>query len=148
MPIDPSSDVPPGYTADQRGVPGGFAGDPDIMDTWATSSLTPQIACGWDTDPELWSLTFPMDFAPEAHDIIRTWVFSRVVRACSVLVDGAAAHETDLARPLAGPVQVELLPPFAGGAVDGVLVVHPADTGRACAVHHASVSRDVGWTVE
>ena len=74
--------------------------------------------------------------------------FSRVVRACSVLVDGAAAHETDLARPLAGPVQVELLPPFAGGAVDGVLVVHPADTGRACAVHHASVSRDVGWTVE
>ena len=81
LPIDPSSQVPPGYTADQRGVPGGFVGDPDIMDTWATSSLTPQIACGWDTDPELWALTFPMDFAPEAHDIIRTWVFSRVVRA-------------------------------------------------------------------
>ncbi len=81
LPIDPSSAVPPGYTAEQRGVPGGFVGDPDIMDTWATSSLTPQIACGWDTDPELWQLTFPMDFAPEAHDIIRTWVFSRVVRA-------------------------------------------------------------------
>ena len=81
LPIDPSSDVPPGYSADQRGVPGGFAGDPDIMDTWATSSLTPQIACGWDSDPELWRLTFPMDYAPEAHDIIRTWVFSRVVRA-------------------------------------------------------------------
>ena len=81
LPIDPSSDTPPGYTADQRGVPGGFAGDPDIMDTWATSSLTPQIACRWDSDPELWNLTFPMDFAPEAHDIIRTWVFSRVVRA-------------------------------------------------------------------
>ncbi len=81
LPIDPSSDVPPGYTAEQRGVPGGFVGDPDIMDTWATSSLTPQIACRWDSDPELWKLTFPMDFAPEAHDIIRTWVFSRVVRA-------------------------------------------------------------------
>ena len=81
LPIDPSSDVPPGYTAEQRGVPGGFVGDPDIMDTWATSSLTPQIACRWDSDPELWNLTFPMDFAPEAHDIIRTWVFSRVVRA-------------------------------------------------------------------
>ena len=81
LPIDPSSDVPPGYSADQRGVPRGFAGDPDIMDTWATSSLTPQIACGWDSDPELWRLTFPMDYAPEAHDIIRTWVFSRVVRA-------------------------------------------------------------------
>ena len=81
LPVDPSSDIPPGYTAEQRGVPGGFAGDPDIMDTWATSSLTPQIACRWDSDPELWNLTFPMDFAPEAHDIIRTWVFSRVVRA-------------------------------------------------------------------
>ena len=81
LPIDPSSDVPPGYTAEQRGEPGGFVGDPDIMDTWATSSLTPQIACRWDSDPDLWGLTFPMDFAPEAHDIIRTWVFSRVVRA-------------------------------------------------------------------
>ena len=81
LPVDPSSDVPPGYAAEQRGVPGGFVGDPDIMDTWATSSLTPQIACRWDSDPELWNLTFPMDFAPEAHDIIRTWVFSRVVRA-------------------------------------------------------------------
>ncbi|MFT4228351.1 valine--tRNA ligase [Micropruina sp.] len=81
LPVDPSSDVPPGYTVEQRGVAGGFVGDPDIMDTWATSSLTPQIACRWDNDPELWNLTFPMDFAPEAHDIIRTWVFSRVVRA-------------------------------------------------------------------
>ena len=81
LPVDPSSDLPPGYTAEQRGVPGGFVGDPDIMDTWATSSLTPQIACRWDSDPELWGLTFPMDFAPQAHDIIRTWVFSRVVRA-------------------------------------------------------------------
>ncbi len=81
LPVDPSSDVPPGYAAEQRGEPGGFVGDPDIMDTWATSSLTPQIVCGWDSDPELWNLTFPMDFAPEAHEIIRTWVFGRVVRA-------------------------------------------------------------------
>ncbi len=81
LPIDPSSDCPPGYTAEQRGVPGGFIGDPDVMDTWATSSLTPQIACGWERDEELWRLTFPMDLAPQAHDIIRTWLFSRVVRA-------------------------------------------------------------------
>ena len=81
LPVDPSSDCPPGYTPDQRGVPGGFIGDPDVMDTWATSSLTPQIACGWERDEELWNLTFPMDLAPQAHDIIRTWLFSRVVRA-------------------------------------------------------------------
>jgi len=81
LPVDPASQAAPGYSEDQRGVPGGFIGDPDVMDTWATSSLTPQIACGWERDEELWNLTFPMDMAPQAHDIIRTWLFSRVVRS-------------------------------------------------------------------
>src|SRR5699024_1934973 len=56
-------------------------GDPDIMDTWATSSLTPQIACGWEEDPDLFARTFPMDLRPQGHDIIRTWLFSTVVRS-------------------------------------------------------------------
>jgi valyl-tRNA synthetase len=81
LPVDPSTDVPPGYRADQRGVPGGFAGDPDVMDTWATSSLSPQIVCGWPDDPDLFARTFPMDMRPQAHDIIRTWLFSSVYRA-------------------------------------------------------------------
>lgn len=81
LPVDPASQPAPGFDESQRGVPGGFIGDPDVMDTWATSSLTPQIACGWERDPELWALTYPMDFAPQAHDIIRTWLFSRVVRS-------------------------------------------------------------------
>ncbi|WP_159806186.1 valine--tRNA ligase [Cellulomonas citrea] len=81
LPVDPSSDVPVGYTAEQRGVPGGFIGDPDVMDTWATSSLTPQIAGGWRTDPELFAKVFPMDLRPQGHDIIRTWLFSTVVRS-------------------------------------------------------------------
>jgi valyl-tRNA synthetase len=81
LPIDPSTDVPPGYRADQRGVPGGFAGDPDVMDTWATSSVSPQIVCGWPDDPDLFARTFPMDLRPQAHDIIRTWLFSSVYRA-------------------------------------------------------------------
>jgi valyl-tRNA synthetase len=38
LPVDPSTDVPDGYEAEQRGQPGGFVGDPDVMDTWATSS--------------------------------------------------------------------------------------------------------------
>ena len=67
--------------ADQRDQPGGFTGDPDIMDTWATSSLTPQIAGGWDDDPDLFARVFPMDVRPQAHDIIRTWLFSTVLRA-------------------------------------------------------------------
>src|SRR5436190_227822 len=81
LPIDPSTDVPPGYRADQRGVPGGFTGDPDVMDTWATSSLSPQIVCGWPDDADLFARTFPMDMRPQAHDIIRTWLFSSVYRA-------------------------------------------------------------------
>ena len=81
LPVDPSTDVPDGYTDDQRGVPGGFVGDPDVMDTWATSSLTPQIAGGWEDDPDLFARVFPMDLRPQAHEIIRTWLFSTVVRS-------------------------------------------------------------------
>jgi valyl-tRNA synthetase len=81
LPIDPSTDVPDGYTSDQRGQPGGFIGDPDVMDTWATSSLTPFIVCGWGEDEDLWRRTFPMDLRPQGHDIIRTWLFSTVVRS-------------------------------------------------------------------
>ena len=81
LPVDPSTDVPDGYREEQRGVPGGFAGDPDVMDTWATSSLSPQIICGWPDDRELFGITFPMDLRPQAHDIIRTWLFDSVLRA-------------------------------------------------------------------
>ena len=81
LPVDPASEAPPGFEESQRGAPGGFTGDPDIMDTWATSSLTPQIACGWEDDPDLFERTFPMDLRPQAHDIIRTWLFSTVLRA-------------------------------------------------------------------
>ena len=81
LPIDPSTDAPGGYEQDQRGKPGGFLGDPDVMDTWATSSLTPHIAGSWGTDDDLFDRVFPMDLCTQAHDIIRTWLFSRVVRA-------------------------------------------------------------------
>jgi valyl-tRNA synthetase len=81
LPVDPSSDVPDGFEPEQRGKPGGFVGDPDIMDTWATSSLTPQIACGWEDDADLFARTFPMDLRPQGPEIIRTWLFATVVRA-------------------------------------------------------------------
>jgi valyl-tRNA synthetase len=81
LPIDPQDDVPPGYAAEQRGEPGGFVGDPDVMDTWATSSLSPQIAARWEDDPDLFERLFPMDLRPQAHDIIRTWLFYTVLRA-------------------------------------------------------------------
>ena len=81
LPIDPSTDTPAGFQPDQRDQPGGFTGDPDVMDTWATSSLSPFIVCGWETDEALWRQTYPMHLRPQAHDIIRTWLFSTVLRA-------------------------------------------------------------------
>ncbi|GAA3280999.1 valine--tRNA ligase [Dactylosporangium vinaceum] len=81
LPMDPSSDTPAGFEEIDRGQPGGFIGDPDVMDTWATSSLTPQIAGGWLDDPELFDLVFPMAMRPQAHEIIRTWLFTTVLRA-------------------------------------------------------------------
>ncbi|MDY6055127.1 valine--tRNA ligase [Micrococcus sp.] len=81
LPVDPVAEPAPGFTEDQRDVPGGFTGDPDVLDTWATSSLTPQIVGRWSRDDEFFANVFPFDLRPQGHDIIRTWLFSTVVRA-------------------------------------------------------------------
>ncbi len=81
LPVDPSSDAAPGYDEAQRGQPNGFVGELDIMDTWATSSLTPQIAGGWAVDDELFDLVFPYSLRSQGQDIIRTWLFTTVLRA-------------------------------------------------------------------
>jgi valyl-tRNA synthetase len=80
LPVDPSSDTPDGYDEARRGEPGGFVGDPDVMDTWATSSLTPQIATRWEDDPDLFARLFPMDLRPQGGEIIRTWLFATLLR--------------------------------------------------------------------
>ena len=85
LPIDPSTDVPEGFDETQRDQPGGFTAERDIMDTWATSSLTPQIVTHWaepgEEDQALFKATFPMDLRPQGQDIIRTWLFSSIDRA-------------------------------------------------------------------
>ncbi|MDQ1402737.1 MAG: valyl-tRNA synthetase [Actinomycetota bacterium] len=81
LPTDPSADAPTGYEESQRGQPGGFVGDSDVMDTWATSSLTPQRVTGWIDDEDLFSRTFPMDLRPQGPEIIRTWLFATVIRS-------------------------------------------------------------------
>ena len=81
LPVDPSDDVPQGYAPEQRGKPRGFVGDPDVMDTWATSSVSPQIAGRWVDDDDLFARVFPMDLRPQGHDIIRTWLYYTVLKA-------------------------------------------------------------------
>jgi valyl-tRNA synthetase len=81
LPVDPQTAVPPGFAAAARGQAGGFIGDPDVMDTWATASLTPQIVCGWGVDSDLFEIAFPMALRPQGPEIIRTWLFSTVLRS-------------------------------------------------------------------
>ncbi len=81
LPVDPSSDPAPGYDEAQRGQAGGFVGELDVMDTWMTSSLTPQLAGGWERDAELFDAVFPFDLRPQGQDIIRTWLFSTLLRS-------------------------------------------------------------------
>jgi valyl-tRNA synthetase len=81
LPVDPAAEAPDGYTESQRGQPGGFVADPDVMDTWATSSVSPFIVGGWERDPDLFARVYPMDLRPQAHEIIRTWLFATVTRA-------------------------------------------------------------------
>jgi valyl-tRNA synthetase len=81
LPVDPTTAVPAGFAEEQRDRPGGFAADPDVMDTWATSSLSPQIVGGWIDDEDLYARVFPMNLRPQAHDIIRTWLFYTILRS-------------------------------------------------------------------
>ncbi|PCI39507.1 MAG: valine--tRNA ligase [Elusimicrobia bacterium] len=81
LPVDPQSDCPEGFKEEQRGKPGGFAGDTDVMDTWATSSLTPQISSHWGLDEKRHQKLFPADLRPQAHEIIRTWAFYTITKS-------------------------------------------------------------------
>ncbi|MEO8703507.1 MAG: valine--tRNA ligase [Kofleriaceae bacterium] len=81
LPIDPMTEAPDGFGEAQRNQPGGFAGDPDVFDTWFTSSLTPQINSHWLRDPERHARLFPADLRPQSHEIIRTWAFYTIAKA-------------------------------------------------------------------
>jgi valyl-tRNA synthetase len=81
LPVDPTTDAPPGFRPEQRGQPGGFEGDPDVFDTWFTSSMTPQIGSHWRLDPERHAKLFPMDVRPQGPEIIRTWAFYTIAKA-------------------------------------------------------------------
>ena len=81
LPIDPSEDTPRGFSEDSRGKPNGFIGEKDVLDTWFTSSMTPQIGGKWGTEEEFFNKILPYDIRPQSHEIIRTWAFYTVVKA-------------------------------------------------------------------
>jgi valyl-tRNA synthetase len=78
LPLDPTEQQPEqpcscGSTS--------FTPEWDVMDTWATSSLTPQIVGQWLADQELYQRVFPMSLRPQAHEIVRTWAFYTIVKS-------------------------------------------------------------------
>ena len=80
LPVNPLVDLPRGYDADE------VEPDPDVMDTWATSSVSPQlnshsIAARCAADPERHAKLFPADLRPQAHEIIRTWTFYTILKS-------------------------------------------------------------------
>jgi valyl-tRNA synthetase len=82
LPVDPMSQPPPGFEESRRGQPGGFQGEPDVFDTWFTSSMTPQIAAHWGSgDERRLQRLLPMDVRPQSHEIIRTWAFYTIAKS-------------------------------------------------------------------
>ena len=91
LPVDPLVDLPAGYTRDE------VTGDPDVMDTWATSSVSPQInAHGISNtlalDADRYGKLFPAHLRPQGHEIIRTWAFYTLAK--SLLHTGQVPWET------------------------------------------------------
>lgn len=79
LPIDPISDKPRGKCAKCGSIT--FAPEKDVMDTWATSSLSPQLALSLFFNRKTSGKMMPMNLRPQAHDIISTWLFYTIVRS-------------------------------------------------------------------
>jgi len=79
LPVEPMEDQPDSNCPNCSSAD--FQADPDVMDTWATSSLTPQIAGQWLKNPDLYAKVTPFSLRAQAHEIIRTWAFYTIVKS-------------------------------------------------------------------
>ncbi len=79
LPVDPTDTKPSSLCSCGSSQ---FSPEKDVMDTWATSSLTPQLVAWWLGQSGFDAQTFaPVSVRPQAHDIIRTWAFYSIVKA-------------------------------------------------------------------
>ena len=79
LPVEPLDEGP--HAPCQKCGGTSFEPDHDVMDTWATSSLTPQIAGQWLKNPDLYHKVAPFSLRPQAHEIIRTWAFYTLAKS-------------------------------------------------------------------
>ncbi|MEI9985317.1 MAG: class I tRNA ligase family protein [Aliidongia sp.] len=94
LPVNPLVDLPRGYSRDE------VEPDPDVMDTWATSSVSPQlnaqaIAARFAADPDRYGKLFPANLRPQAHEIIRTWTFYTILKSL-IHADSVPWHDITL----------------------------------------------------
>ncbi len=58
-----------------------FVPESSVLDTWATSSVTPQINAKWGEENDNSDRLLPMSLRTQAHEIIRTWAFYTIVKS-------------------------------------------------------------------
>lgn len=80
LPVDPITDKPPVKKCPKCSGDE-FEPEKDVLDTWATSSLTPQLAAELMKGKPTYNRLSPMDLRAQAHDIITTWLFDTVVKS-------------------------------------------------------------------
>ncbi|QLG60941.1 valine--tRNA ligase [Halorarum salinum] len=135
LPVDPLSDDPPVDACPECGGEG-FEPEDDVLDTWATSSLTPLINSGWDWNEESERLEmahpelYPMDVRPQGHDIISFWLFHTVIKCYEHT--GEVPFESTMINGMVLDENREKMSKSKGNVVapDEVLAKYPVDAAR------------------
>ena len=135
LPVDPLSDDPPVDACPECGH-GEFVPEDDVLDTWATSSLTPLINAGWDWDAAAGEFTmerpeiYPMDVRPQGHDIISFWLFHTVIKCYEHT--GEVPFESTMINGMVLDENREKMSKSKGNVVDPdrVLEEYPVDAAR------------------
>ncbi len=135
LPVDPLSDDPPVDACPECGH-AEFVPEDDVLDTWATSSLTPLINAGWDWDENAGEFTmdrpevYPMDVRPQGHDIISFWLFHTVIKCYEHT--GEVPFESTMINGMVLDENREKMSKSKGNVVDPdrVLAEYPVDAAR------------------
>ena len=135
LPVDPLADDPPVDTCPECGH-NTFVPEDDVLDTWATSSLTPLINAGWDWDADAGEFTmarpeiYPIDVRPQGHDIISFWLFHTVIKCYEHT--GEVPFESTMINGMVLDENREKMSKSKGNVVDpdAVLSEYPVDAAR------------------
>lgn len=79
LPVEPMKDKPP-ISACPKCKSKEIIPETDVLNTWFTSSMTPQLAIQL-MPKEIQAKLFPMDLRPQAHEIISFWLFNTMIKS-------------------------------------------------------------------